>query len=124
MILFVSKKFSETKKQKKTKFLLCFSLAGSYAQLTLLGQPKVNSSLSQKAIPADNSNGRGQLRTNPPTSSVPERSNSTSNTHVLSTSADTKKLKENYDRISKQLDVSLTHLLISIFSINCFHFFS
>ena len=82
------------------------SLAGSYAQLTLLGQPKLNSISTQKIIPGDNNqNGRVPFRTNTQTGSIPERSNSTTSTHSLQTTFDTKKAKENYDRIVKQLEV-------------------
>ncbi|CAF3882877.1 unnamed protein product [Rotaria sp. Silwood2] len=84
--------------------------AGSYAQLTLLGQPKINSTLAQKIIPADNQNGRVSVRTNTQTISVPERSNSTTSTHSISTTVDTKKLKENCERITKQLEKSKADL--------------
>ncbi|CAF4001732.1 unnamed protein product, partial [Rotaria magnacalcarata] len=85
--------------------------AGSYAQLTLLGQPKVNSISTQKVIPTDNQNGRVSFRTNNnQTISVPERSNSTTSTHSLSTTVDIKKVKENYDRIFKQLEKSKADL--------------
>ncbi|CAF4135181.1 unnamed protein product, partial [Rotaria magnacalcarata] len=84
---------------------------GSYAQLTLLGQPKVNSISTQKVIPTDNQNGRVSFRTNNnQTISVPERSNSTTSTHSLSTTVDIKKVKENYDRIFKQLEKSKADL--------------
>ena len=91
-------------KRKKNCFFL-FSLAGSYAQLTLLGQPKINSTGTQKIIPADNQNGRVPFRTNTQTISMPERSNSTTSTHSLQTTFDTKKAKENYERLTKQLEV-------------------
>ncbi|CAF5018554.1 unnamed protein product, partial [Rotaria sp. Silwood1] len=84
--------------------------AGSYAQLTLLGQPKINPTSAQKIIPADNQNGRVSFRTNTQTISVPERSNSTTSTHSLSTTVDTKKLKENCERITKQLEKSRADL--------------
>jgi hypothetical protein len=73
--------------------------------LTLLGQPKLNSISTQKVIPGDNQNGRVPFRTNNQTGSIPERSNSTTSTHSLQTTFDTKKAKENYERIAKQLEV-------------------
>ncbi|CAF0797115.1 unnamed protein product [Rotaria sordida] len=84
--------------------------AGSYAQLTLLGQPKINPTSTQKIIPADNQNGRVSFRTNTQTISVPERSNSTTSTHSISITVDTKKLKENCERITKQLEKSKADL--------------
>lgn len=79
--------------------------AGSYAQLTLLGQPKVNSTSTQKIIPADNHNGRVPLRAHTQTISIPERSNSTASTSSLQNTSDTKKAKDSFERISKQLEV-------------------
>jgi hypothetical protein len=73
--------------------------------LTLLGQPKVNSTSTPKSITADNQNGRVLLRANIQSSSIPERSNSTASTHSLQTTSDTKKVRENYERISKLLEV-------------------
>ena len=81
------------------------SLAGSYAQLTLLGQAKLHSTPTQKVIPADNQNGRVPLRSNTQTISIPERSNSTISSSSLHHTFDTKKAKENYERIAKQLEV-------------------
>jgi hypothetical protein len=73
--------------------------------LTLLGQPKVNSTPTPKVIPPDNQNGRTLFRANTQTVSMPERSNSTLSTSSLQNTFDTKKAKENYERISKQLEV-------------------
>jgi hypothetical protein len=73
--------------------------------LTLLGQPKVNQPSTQKVIPADNHNGRVPFRPNPQTISIPERSISTTSTHSGQNTFDLKKTKENYERISKQLEV-------------------
>lgn len=72
-------------------------LAGSYAQLTLLGQPKV-----QKSIPTDSQNGRVQFRTQ---TSYPERSNSTISSNSLQTILDIRKARDQYEKILKQLDV-------------------
>ncbi len=81
----------------KKIFYLC--LAGSYAQLTLLGQSKVNSTTQiPKSIPTDSQNGRIQFRTQ---SSSAERSNSIHNTGSL----DIKKARDQYEKILKQLDV-------------------
>jgi hypothetical protein len=91
-------------KEEKNFF---FSLAGSYAQLTLLGQPKINSIPTQKIIPADNQNGRVPLRTNTQTISMPERSDSTLSRNSIPNTFDTKKVKENHERIAKQLEVGL-----------------
>lgn len=77
------------------------NLAGSYAQLTLLGQPKVNPTSIQKIIPIDNQNGRVPSRSNTQTISIPERSNSIN----LPNSSDTKKAKENFEKITKLLEV-------------------
>jgi Rho guanine nucleotide exchange factor 12 len=84
--------------------------SGSYAQLTLLGQPKVNSPSTQKIIPADNQNGRVPLRSHTQIISIPERSNSTASTHSLQNTFDIKKAKESYERISKQLEKSKADL--------------
>jgi len=80
-------------------------LAGSYAQLTLLGQPKINPTSIPKIIPADIQNGRGPFRSHTQTISMPERSNSTLSTSSLQNTFDTKKAKESYERITKQLEV-------------------
>ena len=96
----------EKEKEKETN-LFCISLAGSYAQLTLLGQPKVNSTSTQKIIPAENPNGRLQYR--PGTHhSIPERSNSTASSHSIQPTLDTKKARDSYERILKQLEVKET----------------
>lgn len=73
-------------------------LAGSYAQLTLLGQPKV-----QKSIPNDLQNGRIQYRTQ---SSNPERSNSILSTNSSQAIIDIKKARDQYEKILKQLEVN------------------
>jgi len=73
--------------------------------LTLLGQPKINSTAIPKVIPADNQNGRTLFRANTQTISMPERSNSSLSTNSLHNTFDTKKAKESYERISKQLEV-------------------
>ncbi len=73
--------------------------------MTLLGQPKITSTSSQKVILADNQNGRVPLRSNTQTISIPERSNSSLSTNSLQNTFDTKKAKENYERITKQLEV-------------------
>jgi hypothetical protein len=73
-------------------------LAGSYAQLTLLGQTKI-----QKSISNDSQNGRVQFRTQ--SSNPPERSNSTHSTNSLQTVSDIKKARDQYEKILKQLDV-------------------
>jgi hypothetical protein len=93
-----------------------FSLAGSYAQLTLLGQPKHNSTSTQKIIPAENQNGRIQFRANTQTS-IPERSNSTASTHSIQPTVDTKKARDNYERILKQLEVSIAALLLRLITV-------
>ncbi|CAF0865884.1 unnamed protein product [Adineta ricciae] len=84
--------------------------AGSYAQLTLLGQPKLASASAQKLTPGDNQNGRVAFRTNPSTGSIPERSNSTISTQSLQATFDNKKVKESYERIAKQLEKSKADL--------------
>jgi hypothetical protein len=73
--------------------------------LTLLGQPKVNQTSTQKVISADNSNGRVPLRTHTQIISIPERSINTPNTHPVQNAFDIKKTKENCERITKQLEV-------------------
>ncbi|CAF3659746.1 unnamed protein product [Rotaria sordida] len=78
--------------------------AGSYAQLTLLGQPKVNSILqTQKTIPVDYQNGRVQYRTQ---TSNPERPHSTIGSNSFQTVFDTKKARDNYEKLLKQLEIS------------------
>ncbi|CAF1294482.1 unnamed protein product, partial [Rotaria sordida] len=78
--------------------------AGSYAQLTLLGQPKVNSiSQTQKTIPVDYQNGRVQYRTQ---TSNPERPHSTISSNSFQTVFDTKKARDNYEKLLKQLEIS------------------
>jgi Rho guanine nucleotide exchange factor 12 len=85
--------------------------SGSYAQLTLLGQPKINSTSTQKITPADNNqNGRVPLRAHTQIISIPERSNSTISTSSLQNTFDTKKAKESYERITKQLEKSKSDL--------------
>jgi len=79
-------------------------LAGSYAQLTLLGQTKL-----QKPIPNDSQNGRVQFRTQ---SLNPERSNSTLSTNSLQAVLDIKKARDQYEKILKQLDVLIKFLII------------
>lgn len=94
-----------TKTKRKT---LLFILAGSYAQLTLLGQPKINSNSIQKTIHTDNQNGRvPSTRAHIQTVSLPERSNSTLSTNSYSNTLDTKKAKDSFERIAKQLEVRL-----------------
>ncbi len=76
--------------------------------MTLLGQPKINSTSTQKITPADNNqNGRVPLRAHTQIISIPERSNSTISTSSLQNTFDTKKAKESYERITKQLEVRL-----------------
>ncbi|CAF2521165.1 unnamed protein product [Rotaria sp. Silwood2] len=78
--------------------------AGSYAQLTLLGQPKVNLiSQTQKTIPVDYQNGRVQYRTQV---SNPERPHSTISSNSLQTVFDTKKARDSYEKLLKQLEIS------------------
>lgn len=71
------------------------NLAGSYAQLTLLGQPKVNPTSIQKILPSDNQNGPVP----------PLRANSTTSTNSVQNTFDTKKAKETYEKLVKQLEV-------------------
>lgn len=105
---------SENKTEREK--IAFFSLAGSYAQLTLLGQPKPNSTSTQKIIPVENQNGRIQFRANPQTS-IPERSNSTASTHSIQSTGDTKKARDNYERILKQLEVSIAVLLQRVITV-------
>ncbi len=86
--------------------------------MTLLGQPKINSIPTQKIIPADNQNGRVPLRTNTQTISMPERSDSTISRNSVPNTFDTKKVKENHERIAKQLEVGL--IFFGIFLSNVF----
>ncbi|CAF3375281.1 unnamed protein product [Rotaria sp. Silwood1] len=82
--------------------------AGSYAQLTLLGQPKVNSiSQTQKTIPVDYQNGRVQYRTQ---TSNPERPHSTISSNSLQTVFDTKRTRDSYEKLLKQLEISRKEL--------------
>ncbi len=78
-----------------------FYLAGSYAQLTLLGHPKLQ---TQKTISNDSQNGRVQFRTQ---NSTPERSN---NTNTVSVVFDGKKARDIYEKTFKQFEV-LIHIL-------------
>jgi hypothetical protein len=90
--------------------LLIFCLAGSYAQLTLLGQPKTNNNpapQAQKSIPVDIQNGRTQYRTQ---SSNNEKSNSTVNSNSNQPVFDTKKARDNYEKILKQFEVIINLL--------------
>ncbi len=87
--------------EEKNLFHLC--LAGSYAQLTLLGQSKLNPTIQiSKPIPADSQNGRVQFRTQ---SSNPERSNSMLSTSSIQTVFDIKKARDQYDKLFKQFEV-------------------
>ena len=97
-------------KSKAANRLVSLSLAGSYAQLTLLGQARINSVSTQRIPPADNPTSRiPPLRTGTQTS-APERSNSTTSTHSLQASSDTRKVRNNYERILKQLEVNAGRL--------------
>lgn len=91
--------------KKVSRFHPC--LAGSYAQLTLLGQPKGNSITSApKSIPTDLQNGRAPVRMS--SSSSAERSNSTSSTSTLQPVVfDIKKARDQYEKILKQLEVGM-----------------
>ena len=80
--------------------------AGSYAQLTLLGQPKINPTSNQKIIHTDNQNGRvSTIRAQTQTITLPERSNSTLSSNSHTNTLDTKKARDSFDRIAKQLEV-------------------
>lgn len=93
--------FSLLKKKPLPRFHLY--LAGSYAQLTLLGHPKNNSITSTpKSIPTDLQNGRAPFRMS---SSSAERSNSTSSTGTMQPVFDIKKARDQYEKILKQLEV-------------------
>lgn len=82
-----------------------FYLAGSYAQLTLLGQPKVNLTTQvQKTIPIDSQNGRVTFRTQ---SSSVERSNGINTSQPV---FDIKKARDQYEKILRQLEVLLIYL--------------
>jgi hypothetical protein len=85
-------------------YLIILCLAGSYAQLTLLGQPKANTSTSQtpRIIPADIQNGRAPFRTQ---SSNTERSNSSLSSNSTQPAFDTKKARDSYEKILKQFEV-------------------
>ena len=90
--------------------LLIFCLAGSYAQLTLLGQPKANNNLTsqtQKSIPVDIQNGRTQYRTQ---SSNNEKSNNSVNSNSNQPVFDTKKARDSYEKILKQFEVIINLL--------------
>lgn len=77
--------------------------AGAYAQLTLLGPAKTNSTTpTSKSTGNESSNGRVLFRTQ---FSIPERSNSTISTSSLQSVSDTKKARDTYERIVKQLEV-------------------
>ena len=83
-------------------------LAGSYAQLTLLGQPKSNSTLPTQTITrADYQNGQVQFRRQ---SLNRERSYGTHRCDSLQTIFDTKKTRDNYEKIYKQLEVFIDFL--------------
>ena len=74
--------------------------------MTLLGQAKIYAVSTQRILPADNPTSRiPPLRTGTQTS-APERSNSTTSTHSLQASSDTRKVRDNYERILKQLEVN------------------
>ncbi|CAF3474736.1 unnamed protein product [Rotaria socialis] len=82
--------------------------AGSYAQLTLLGQSRTNStSQTPKVIPVDYQNGRVQFRTQ---SSNPERPHSMFISNTLQAAVDTKKTRESHDKIFKQLEITKKEL--------------
>ncbi|CAM4946311.1 unnamed protein product [Rotaria socialis] len=82
--------------------------AGSYAQLTLLGQSRTNStSQTPKVIPVDYQNGRVQFRTQ---SSNPERPHSMFISNTLQAAVDTKKTRESHDKIFKQLEITRKEL--------------
>jgi len=71
-------------------FFLLYFLAGPYAKLTLLGQPKLQ---TQKSVPNETQTVRANHR---PASFRSDRSNSL---------FDTKKARDQYEKILKQLDV-------------------
>ena len=73
--------------------------------MTLLSQPKPNSIPTQKIIPVEDQNVRVHMRggTQP---TLPERSNSTASTHSMQAPVDTKKDRDNYERVAKQLEVN------------------
>lgn len=76
--------------------------------MTLLGQPKINPNSIQKTIHTDNQNGRvPSTRAHIQTVTLPERSNSTLSTTSYSNTLDTKKAKDSFERIAKQLEVGL-----------------
>lgn len=108
--IFVTRKFCYfEKKQLYLQSRNFFYLAGSYAQLTLLGQPRANSaSQSQKTIPPDYQNGRVQYRTQ---STNSERPHSFVATNSLQTVSDTKKTKDNHEKLLKQLEVQISTLI-------------
>ncbi|CAM4747348.1 unnamed protein product [Rotaria magnacalcarata] len=82
--------------------------AGSYAQLTLLGQSRTNSaSQTPKVIPVDYQNGRVQFRTQ---TSNPERPHSMFISNTLQTAVDTKKIRESHDKSFKQLEITRKEL--------------
>ncbi|UJR10393.1 hypothetical protein I4U23_014597 [Adineta vaga] len=73
--------------------------SGSYAQLTLLGQPKQNSQFqTQKSVTSDTQNGRVQYRTQ---MSTPERPTSTIHSNPTSMLFEGKKAREAYEKIFK-----------------------
>jgi len=63
----------------------------------------------KKIIPAENPNGRIQYRSGTHHSG-PERSNSTASSHSIQSTLDTKKARENFERIVKQLEKSKSDL--------------
>jgi len=91
-----------------------YYLAGPYAQLTLLGQPKANLSSTQKPLPNENQNGRVPFRgvVGGQSNSMAERSNSTISTSSLHNTFDTKKAKDIHERIMKQLEVKFNSICL------------
>ena len=89
-----------------------FDLAGSYAQLTLLGQPKASPILhTQKSVSTESQNGRVQFRTQ---ISTPERSISAIHTIATPLVFDAKKARDAYEKIFKQFEVRVDSFALSV----------
>ncbi|CAF1268688.1 unnamed protein product [Adineta steineri] len=82
--------------------------AGSYAQLTLLGQSKANPTFqTQKSVSNESQNDRVQFRTQ---TSTPERSNNTIHSHSTPNVLDAKKARDIYDKVFKQFEMAKKEL--------------